>query len=99
MERHDFLRTDVKSLHMKKTLLMIGFLATMALGCDNRKNDGDVPPPEEPTPAPAPAPEEREDGTTLKINEEGVSYENKKGDDESNIQISTDTTNIEIKDR
>ena len=84
---------------MKKTLFTIGILTTIALGCDNRKNDGEVPPPAEPTPAPAPAPEKREDGTTIKINEEGVSYENKDGNDESNVQISTDTTNIEIKDR
>ncbi len=47
------------------------------------------------TSAPAPA-SGQEDGTTIKVNNDGVSVESKDGSKKSNVSISKDSTSIEI---
>lgn len=57
------------------------------------------------TPPPAATPEKKpvvvepasqKEGTTIKMNENGVSIENKAGTKKNNVKISTDSTSIEI---
>ena len=45
--------------------------------------------------SPTPA-TEKKDGTTIKVNNDGVSVESKDGDKKSNVSITQDSTSIEI---
>ena len=89
---------------MKKNIILFGVLAILATGACSNNNDKkesvDTPTP----PAPAPAPEKttivvdsgQKEGTTIKVNDQGVSIENKDGSKKNNVKISKDSANIEI---
>lgn len=83
---------------MRKSIVLFGMLSILALtSCDNNKkeeNTSSSPPPVEQTVPPAAT--EQKEGTTIKVNEEGVSYENKDGGNKSNVKISKDSSSIEI---
>ena len=51
-------------------------------------------PPSEKTTAPA---DTQRDGTTIKVNEKGMSVESKDGSKKTNVNISKDSSSIEIK--
>ena len=73
------------------------FLALSACENKNKEKDSDTAPPPAPVEQTAPsAGTKQQDKTTIKVNEEGVSYENKEGGKKSNVNISKDSTNIEI---
>lgn len=87
---------------MKKIITLTGVFAMMLFAsCKDKKQE--TPPPstpavEDPTPPPAPEPQvEDEDGTSIKLNEDGVSVKNKDGDNESNVTITDDKKELEIK--
>lgn len=87
---------------MKKIIVLIGMLSGITvISCNNHRDDtSSSHPPEQynTTVAPQPAPAKVEEtGTTIKINEEGVSYSNKDGNNESKVKVSQDSTSIEIK--
>lgn len=83
---------------MKKNIFLTGLLAMLALtSCKNSNNQNDS------TETPIPAEKKVEvvdtaqkDGTTIKVNEQGMSIENKDGAKENNVNISRDSTSIEI---
>lgn len=83
---------------MKHYLL---FLAPgiILLACNNSNPEHKEPEPDPvPVTEPAPAPEVKDhDGTTIKVDENGVSYESKKGDSKNEVKISNDSSRIEIK--
>lgn len=87
---------------MKKIIALTGVLAMMLFAsCKDKKQDTPpATPPAAENPAPPPAPEpqvEDEDGTSIKLNEDGVSVKNKDGDNESNVTITDDKKELEIK--
>lgn len=92
---------------MKKIVIMSGIVAmTLLASCKDKKEE--VPPPPQPVenPAPPATPEptvnttvenEEKDGTSVRINGDGVSVQNKNGDNESNVTISGDKKEVEIR--
>src|SRR5688572_7461345 len=85
-----------KYINMKK---LLPALFLLAFAC-NQKQESTPPAPApdpEPVAAPAPVPEKNPDGTTIKMNDDGIIYENRDGSNKSEVQISGDSTNIEIK--
>ena len=87
--------------NMKKLILLTGVMAlTLLTSCKDKK---ETPPPTPPTvedPAPPPAPEptvEEENGTSIKVNEDGVSVKSKDGEKESNVTITDDKKEVNIK--
>ncbi len=90
---------------MKKNLILFGALTMLAFASCNNKTETKEP--VESTPAPAPAaseetktvvvdPPSQKEGTTIKMNENGVSVENKDGSTKNNVKISGDSTSVEI---
>jgi hypothetical protein len=84
-----------------KQLLMFSALAFF-LSCSNDNRDrNDIPeePRHEAPPVtnPAPPATKEEDGTTIKIDDEGFDMKSKDGDDKTEIKIGNDTTGVEIK--
>lgn len=87
---------------MKKFILLFSMLSFISIiSCNNRddkttKTEEHVTTvtvtPENPPPA-----QKEEDGTSIKVNDEGVSYSNKDGDNESKVKISEDSSSIEIR--
>lgn len=93
---------------MKNNIFLLGMFSFLTLSSCNNNNkeveSSTTPAPEtvvveQPTPvkhAPEqPTPET--EGTTIKMNDNGVSYENKNDGKSSNVNISGDSTSIEIK--
>lgn len=94
---------------MKKNIILFGALAIMTgASCNNQtetKQPVETIQPVVTTPPPATTPEKKpvvvepasqKEGTTIKMNENGVSIENKAGSKKNNVKISTDSTSIEI---
>jgi hypothetical protein len=84
---------------MRYPLYILLMQCIIAISCNNNNEKPNVPTPEPPA-TPAPVPENKdqdEDGTTVKVDENGVSYENKRGDQKDEIKISEDSSRIEIK--
>ncbi|GGB71166.1 hypothetical protein GCM10007424_08970 [Flavobacterium suaedae] len=86
---------------MKKIVALTGVLAMMLFAsCKDKKQDtppATPPPAESPAPPPAPEPQvEDEDGTSIKLNEDGVSVKNKDGENESNVTVTDDKKELEI---
>ncbi len=91
---------------MRKNIFFAGVLAILTMTSCNSNSDQKEPvntttPPEQTTPPPAekaavPAAKKQEDGTTIKMNDQGVSIESKDGSKKSNVSLSKDSTRIEI---
>jgi hypothetical protein len=82
---------------MRYPLYILLMQCILTIACNNDKPADTVPLPE-PTPQPSPAPAQKEsDGTTVKVDENGISYENKQGDKKDELKISEDSSRIEIK--
>ena len=89
---------------MKKHIILFGALTMLVFAsCNSQietKDTDKTPPP------PPPASEEnttvvvdsasQKEGTTIKMNENGVSVENKDGSKKNNVKISKDSSSIEI---
>ena len=89
---------------MKKVILLSGVVALLLFAsCKDKKENtppATPPPVESPAPPPAPEPtvqEENKDGTSVSINQDGVSIENKDGEKESNVTITDKKKEINIK--
>ena len=83
---------------MKKNLTILGVMALVSLiSCNNNEKRE-----EKETPPPAPAtqqtttPAEQKDGTTIKVNDNGVSVESKNAQNKNNVNISKDSVSIEL---
>ena len=95
-------------MQMKKNIILFGVMAMLAMASCNNSTDKKEPnetPPPAPAPAPPASPEKttvivnppsQKEGTTIKMNDQGISIENKDGSKKNNINISKDSTNIEI---
>ncbi len=89
---------------MKTKIILSGTLAMLAMAsCQNNstQKDSNETPPSVETPAPAEkktvvVDPNQKDGTTIKVNDEGMSIENKDGSKKNNVNISKDSTSIEI---
>jgi hypothetical protein len=84
---------------MKKNIMLSGMLAFLVMtACNNspKEETTSTPPPAEKTAPPAPAGTKQEDGTTIKMNDQGVSIESKDGTKKTNVSVSKDSTNLEI---
>ena len=93
-----------------KTLILLVCAAFFVLtSCDNNKDrDTDSTYVRESTthettvqePAPAPQPATRDsvtpDGTTIKVNDEGIEIRSKNDDQQSNVNINSDSANVRI---
>ncbi|KAF2513039.1 hypothetical protein E0W72_01045 [Flavobacterium arcticum] len=85
---------------MKKLILLSGVMAfALFTSCKDKKETPPPTPPtvEDPAPPPAPEPVAEEDGTSVSISEDGVSVKNKNGDNESNVTITDDKKEVNIK--
>ncbi|MBY8962284.1 hypothetical protein KJK34_05920 [Flavobacterium sp. D11R37] len=95
---------------MRKMMMLSGAIAALLLAsCKDKKEEPEMPatppPVENPAPPATPEPtvnttvpvEEDNDGTSVNINEDGVSVQNKNGDKENNVTISRDKKEIQIK--
>ncbi len=96
---------------MKKSMLvfcMLAFFGIAACTNSDNKSDNNSETNSQPQPEPQPQPEKpqntstpaetskQKDGTTIKVNNDGVSVESKDGEKKSNVSISGDSTKIEI---
>jgi hypothetical protein len=82
--------------HIMKALLIFCSSLLFITACNNNKENN--VPPSRPEPVPATPPEKKsENGTTIKMDDNGVSYENKNGNNKSDVKISGDSTSVEIK--
>lgn len=86
---------------MKKSMLVFCMLAIFGIAActnsDNKSETKDEAKEEMPQNTPSPAePSKQNDGTTINVNDGGVSVESKDGENKSNVSISNDSTNIEI---
>ena len=88
---------------MKKNIILLGALAMLAIAsCNNSTDKKETI--ETPPPPPASTekttiivdPASQKEGTTIKMNDQGISIENKDGSKKNNIKISKDSANIEI---
>ena len=92
-------------MQMKKNIILFGVMGMLAMAsCNNssdKKESNETPPP----PPTAASPEKKtvivdpasqKEGTTIKMNDQGISIENKDGSKKNNIKISKDSANIEI---
>ena len=78
---------------MKKYIILCGVAAMLAtIACNNTSNENTQAPAEKT----APAETTRQDGTTIKVNDEGIVIENKDGSKKNNVSISKDSASIEI---
>lgn len=85
---------------MIKLINLLGILSILLVAsCDNKKQEKDTyqapvqPAPVEQPAATAPKPK---DGTTIKVGEQGVSYENKNGGSKQKVNVSKDSSSVEI---
>ena len=80
---------------MKKYIILSGLLAMLATtACNNSSNQStETPAAEKPA---APRDSVQPDGTTVKVNDQGIIIENKDGDKKNNVNISKDSASIEI---
>ena len=88
---------------MKKNIILFGVLAILGTSACSNNNDKkesvDTPT------APPPPPEKttivvdsgQKEGTTIKVNDQGVSIENKDGSKKNSVNVSKDSASIEIK--
>ena len=82
---------------MKKIMILLGVAALFACNTNVKEEDKSTPPPAEAAPAQQTPPAEgQKDGTTIKLNGDGVSVESKDGSKKSNVKVSQDSTSIEI---
>ena len=88
---------------MKKNIILLGALAMLAIAsCNNSTDKKETI--ETPPPPPASTekttiivdPASQKEGTTIKMNDKGISIENKDGSKKSNVKISKDSMNLEI---
>lgn len=88
---------------MKKHIILFGALTMLVFASCN--NQTETKEPVEAAPAPAASeenktvvfdPASQKEGTTIKMNENGVSIENKDGSKKNNVKISSDSSSIEI---
>jgi hypothetical protein len=77
---------------MKKIMILMGMAAFISCNNNVKEEDKSTPPVQQ-TPPPA---EGQKDGTTIKVNNDGVSVESKDGSNKSNVKVSQDSTSIEI---
>jgi hypothetical protein len=83
---------------MKKHFILFAMMATLAITSCNQTNTENTPaPPAEKTTAPVDS--TQPDGTTIKMNDRGVSIENKDGSKKNNVNLSKDSASIEIRKR
>ena len=91
-------------MQMKKNIILLGALAMLAIAsCNNstdKKETIETPPPP-PTASTEKTtiivdPASQKEGTTIKMNDKGISIENKDGTKKNNVKISKDSMNIEI---
>ena len=90
----------IKHVVMNKIIVSAGIISMLLSACSNRNEETSTPPPENPPISQPSSPTKREkaqDSTTLRISNEGVTYSNKEGNKESNVQFVQDSANIEIK--
>ena len=66
----------------------------LAMTSCNQTNTENTPPPAEKTAAPRDS--TLPDGTTIKVNEQGMSVESKEGSKKTNVNVSKDSASIEI---
>lgn len=81
---------------MKKNIILPALLAIFAVtSCGNSTNQNtETPAAEKPAAAhDSVAP----DGTTIKVNDQGISIENKEGSKKNSVNVSKDSASIEIK--
>ena len=90
-------------MQMKKNIILLGALAMLAIAsCNNSTDKKETI--ETPPPPPASTekttiivdPASQKEGTTIKMNDKGLSIENKDGTKKNNVKISKDSMNIEI---
>ncbi len=88
---------------MKKHIILFGALTMLVFASCNSQTETKEP--VEATPAPVASeesktvvvdPASQKEGTTIKMNENGVSIENKDGSKKNNVKISSDSSSIEI---
>ncbi len=101
-----YMKIENNNIIMKKNIILFGSLAMFALTACNNSSENKTVPIESPAPAPTPAtpekttvtvePSSQKEGTTIKMNDQGLSIENKDGSKKNNVKISKDSTNIEI---
>lgn len=74
------------------------FVMASCSNSDNKSETKEETKEEKPQNTPSPAAEspKQNDGTTIKVNNDGVSVESKDGEKKSNVSISGDSTKIEI---
>jgi len=88
---------------MKKQIILFGALTMLVFASCNSQTESQEPV----ETAPAPAASEgnktvvvdsasQKEGTTIKMNENGISVENKDGSKKNNVKISSDSSSIEI---
>lgn len=82
---------------MKKNIILPALLAMLAVtSCNNSSNQNSEPPaPAEKTVAPHDS--TLPDGTSIKVNDQGISIENKEGSKKNSVKVSKDSASIEIK--
>jgi hypothetical protein len=81
---------------MKKIMILMGMAAFIACNNNVKEEDKSTPPAAAPVQQTPPPAEGQKDGTTIKVNNDGVSVESKDGSNKSNVKVSQDSTNIEI---
>ena len=90
-------------MQMKKNIILLGALAMLAIAsCNNSTDKKETI--ETPPPPPASTekttiivdPGSQKEGTTIKMNDKGISIENKDGSKKNNVKISKDSMNLEI---
>lgn len=88
---------------MKKNIILFGALTMLAMASCNNQTETKEPVETTTTP-PASSekttvviqPASQKEGTTIQLNDKGISIENKDGSKKNNVKISKDSMNIEI---
>lgn len=89
---------------MKKVLMIAGMAVMLSVAsCKDKKEEPVTPPPPPPVenpsadPAPQPITQEEKDGTSINVSSDGVQVESKNGENKTDVNLSKDNQNIEIK--
>ena len=80
---------------MKKNIILASAIAMLAMTSCNNSTKQDTPPPPAEKPrvhADSTAP----DGTTIKVNDNGVSIESKDGSKKNSVKVSRDSASIQL---